>query len=57
MHGIYVDQKLAPMPCGGTPVWDSPSEMGYRCENCGAMIGSVGQPRSCVEKNQEADNA
>ena len=47
------------LPCGSTAEFDIPSEMGYRCTSCFAMVGSIGQPRQCVEiaemwKNVEA---
>ena len=50
--GTLVPEKLEKMPCGGTPIWDYPSEMSYRCDTCMAVIGSIAQPRSCIEKNK-----
>lgn len=43
--------EFAPMflPCGGTAYFDESSGISYRCE-CGAVVGSIGQPRSCVEE-------
>ena len=38
------------LPCGSTAIWDSPSDMGYRCTSCYAMVGSIGQPKSCVDE-------
>ena len=38
------------LPCNATAIWDSPSDMGYRCTTCYAMVGSIGQPRSCVDE-------
>lgn len=40
------------LPCGGTAVFDWPSGMGYRCEFCGAMLGSIGQPKRCREAEE-----
>lgn len=40
------------LPCGGRAYFDVSSGVSYRCE-CGAVVGSIGQPRSCKE---EADN-
>ena len=37
------------LPCGGVAVFDQESGCGHRCTTCFAMIGSVGQPRRCVE--------
>lgn len=41
------------MPCGGTPIADMDSSIGaYRCDKCSAVVGSIGQPRACVEVNR-----
>ena len=53
--GTQVPEKLEKMNCGGTPLWDYPSECGYRCDACMAMIGSVGQPERCKELNKVKD--
>ena len=33
------------LPCGGRAYWDDASGISYRCETCGAVVGSVGMPR------------
>lgn len=38
------------LPCGGVAFFDESSGISYRCEYCGAVVGSVGQPRECVEE-------
>lgn len=38
------------LPCGSTAYFDTSSGISYRCEECGAVVGSVGQPRSCQEE-------
>ena len=43
------------LPCGGTAQFDVGSGIGYRCEHCGAVVGSVGQPRECKEEAQKYD--
>lgn len=40
------------LPCGGVAYYDETSGISYRCEDCGAVVGSIGMPDSC--KN-EAD--
>jgi hypothetical protein len=35
------------LPCAAIAIFDEPSEIGYRCMQCGAMVGSVGQPDRC----------
>ena len=37
------------LPCGGTAYFDESSGISYRCE-CGAVVGSIGQPRKCAEE-------
>ena len=50
--------RLCPMklPCGGTAYFDEASGISYRCEDCGAVVGSIGQPRECVEEAKKYDN-
>jgi hypothetical protein len=51
--GCTVPAWLPTMNCGGTPVIDSESSIGaYRCDMCGAVVGSVGQPKHCKEINE-----
>ena len=38
------------LPCGGTAYFDFGSGISYRCETCGAVVGSIGQPRECSEE-------
>lgn len=49
--------RLTPMylPCGGTAYFDESSGISYRCE-CGAVVGSMGQPRECQDESQKWDN-
>ena len=49
--GSIVPDELPRMKCGGTPRFDYDSGYAYRCDACFAVIGSMGQPRSCVEIN------
>jgi hypothetical protein len=37
------------LPCNAVAEFDIPSEIGYRCTSCFAMLGSMGQPRQCVK--------
>lgn len=41
------------LPCNARARWDSESEMGYRCETCFAMLGSIGQPKQCQEETKK----
>ena len=36
-------------PCGNRAIWDTPSQIGYRCQTCFAMLGSVGMPKECSD--------
>ncbi len=46
------EEWQAPMrlPCGGRAFFDEASGFSFRCENCMAVVGSIGQPRECVEE-------
>lgn len=50
---LLVPWKIKQMPCGGTPIFDVSSGIGYICDTCFAVIGSVGQPKKCVELNKQ----
>ena len=54
--GSKVPGKLEQMPCGGIPIFDYDSGCAYRCDRCYAVIGSIGQPRECVEINNDEEN-
>ncbi len=43
------------LPCGGTAYFDHASGISYRCE-CGAVVGSIGQPQACKDAAQKYDN-
>lgn len=58
---FYADRDRGPatlkqMACGGVPVFDDQTGYAYRCDQCFAVIGSVGQPRSCQEMNKAASS-
>lgn len=54
--GTVVPCKLEIMPCGGTPIFDANSGCSYVCDRCFTTIGSIAQPKYCVEKNKEESN-
>lgn len=35
--------------CGSTASFDDGSGCAHRCDNCGAVVGSVGMPRRCKD--------
>lgn len=41
------------IPCGAIASFDQASGISYRCEDCMAVVGSVGMPRDCKEKELE----
>lgn len=51
--GTVVPAFLDPLPCGGLPRWDEGSQAGYRCETCGAMLGSIAMPKECHDMVQD----
>jgi hypothetical protein len=47
--------KPVHLPCGGVAYFDQDSGISYRCETCFAVVGSVGQPKSCREAAAKYD--
>jgi len=43
------------LPCGSIASFDQSSGISYRCEDCMAVVGSVGQPRRCKEEADKYD--
>ena len=41
--------KPIELPCGNIGIFDKSSGIGYRCNGCFAVIGSIGMPRECYE--------
>lgn len=41
------------LPCGGQASFDVSSGIGYRCETCNAVLGSIRQPRACKEEDEK----
>ena len=61
MHNEYYEENvknLPPMylPCGGTAYFDEASGISYRCEYCGAVVGSIGQSQSCKDEAKKYEN-
>ena len=52
MSRSVINDLLDPMklPCGGVAYWDESSGISYRCETCGAVVGSIGQPQHCKDE-------
>lgn len=44
------------LPCGGTAYFDVESGISYRCMDCMAVVGSIGQPQECKDAAQKYDN-
>lgn len=44
------------LPCGGIAYWDEDSGISYRCEDCGAVVGSIGMPKECKDAVQKYEN-
>ena len=47
--------KPMQLPCGGVAYFDFESGISYRCETCGAVVGSIGQPDECKEEARKYD--
>ena len=46
----YMVWPLLHLPCGGTAYFDEDSGISHRCADCGAVIGSMGQPQECANE-------
>ena len=44
------------LPCGGLAEFDEGAGFGYRCWDCMAVVGSIGQPQHCKEEAKKWDN-
>lgn len=51
--GLVDPMKL---PCGGTAYFDFESGISYRCQDCMAVVGSIGMPQSCKDIAQKYRN-
>lgn len=51
-----VTYKQIYSPCGGIAIFDDGAGFGYRCLDCGAVIGSIGQPQRCKDEVQKYEN-
>lgn len=51
--GLVDPMKL---PCGGTAYFDFESGISYRCQDCMAVVGSIGQPQRCKDAAQKYHN-
>lgn len=45
-HRCWVDINIT-IPCGSSATYDG--DFSYICDHCGAVAGSVGRPRKCIE--------
>lgn len=43
------------LPCGGTAYYDESSGCAHRCEDCMAVVGSIGMPSSCKDELDKYD--
>ena len=41
------------LPCGNRATFDHGSGMSYRCDQCWAVVGSIGQPNECREAEKK----
>lgn len=52
----YTDPAFIYLPCGNMAEFDEGSGHSYRCELCGAVVGSIGQPATCKSIQDKYDN-
>lgn len=48
-------EQMFELPCGSQSRWDHGAGYGYRCDDCGAVIGSISMPRSCAILYKQAE--
>jgi hypothetical protein len=41
------------LPCGASAHFCYEAGYGYRCEDCMAVVGSIAQPRHCVDASEK----
>mgnify|MGYP003346889639 CR=1 FL=1 len=41
------------LPCGSRATFDESSALSYRCDQCGATVGSVAQPQHCKNEAEK----
>lgn len=44
------------LPCGPRAEFDHGSGYAYRCDYCGAVVNSIGQPQRCKDEAQKYEN-
>ena len=53
----YSDGEKIPLyvtaACGAVAEFDDGAGYGYRCTECGAVLGSVGMPRRCKDEEDK----
>lgn len=55
-YNIEFNTRPMHLPCGGIAYFDEGSGIGYRCEHCMAVVGSIGMPKECKEAKQKYEN-
>ncbi len=53
---MEMSNKPLRLPCGGTAYFDDGSGYGYRCWDCMAVVGSIGQPQRCKDEATKYEN-
>ena len=49
IDGTWMHLPPMDLLCGSTASFDDGSGCSYRCDYCGAVIGSIGMPRHCKD--------
>jgi hypothetical protein len=53
--GSYHPRSME-LPCGGKAEFDTGAGYGYRCMDCMAVVGSIGQSKHCKEEAEKYRN-
>ena len=55
MNEVKMPNRIA-LACGATACFDHESGISYRCMDCFAVVGSIGMPQRCKDKEQKYKN-
>lgn len=52
--GLQWGMDLMNLPCGGIAYYEEESTChSYRCDHCGAVVGSIGMPKHCKDITEQ----
>lgn len=52
MSEVVMPQRIK-LACGSSAYFDQSSGISYRCEDCMAVVGSIGMPQRCKDEESK----